>query len=48
MKPRLVLEPITGARWVATTSSSLLLSWLPTAAIIFAFGVGMFVGSHSY
>jgi hypothetical protein len=44
MKPRLVLEPITGNRWVATTVGAYLLAWLPVVCVVAAFGLGYFVG----
>lgn len=46
MKPRIVLEPITGNRWIATSGSSVFLSWLPSIYICLAFGLGVFVGHY--
>jgi hypothetical protein len=46
MPPRIVFEPITGLRWVATSGSSVLLSWLPTIYISLAFGLGVVVGHY--
>ena len=43
MKPRLVTEPITGCRWVATTRGSALLAWLPVGAVLLALGVGIWI-----
>jgi hypothetical protein len=46
MSPRIVREPITGVRWVATSGGLVLLSWIPTICIIAAFGFGVFVGRY--
>lgn len=44
MKPRIVLEPITGSRWVATRPALVWLAWLPSLAVLAAFGLGYFIG----
>ena len=46
MKPRLVQEPITGLRWIATSWGSLWLAALPIAAVVAAFGLGYWAGGR--
>lgn len=48
MKPRLVTEPITRLRWVATTRGSALLAWLPLGVALSALGIGVWVGRASW
>lgn len=44
MKPRIVTEPITGLRWVATTRGSAALAWLPAGLVLLALGLGIWIG----
>lgn len=43
-RPREVQEPLTGTRWVARSRSEYWLAWLPTAAVLVAFLLGLFAG----
>ena len=48
MKPRLVTEPITGCRWVATTRGSAALALLPLGVALAALALGFFLGRASW
>ena len=48
MKPRLVTEPITRLRWVATTRGSAALAWLPLGVALTALALGFWVGRASW
>jgi hypothetical protein len=44
VKPRVVTEPITGVKWIATSRGSLLLAWLPVTVAVIAAVLGFFAG----
>lgn len=40
MRPRLVLEPITGLRWIARSRGDAALAWLPVLSVLAGIALG--------